>query len=80
MNCEIHGGGVGNLTVVCCIKNCDWYERGLLHPFLDYDEPPAYLQRASPTRWTKRASSTSRRQPGLGADINFDYINANLVR
>ena len=46
MNCEIHGGGVGNLTVVCCIKNCDWYERGLLHPFIDYDQPPALSERA----------------------------------
>ena len=71
MNCEIHGGGVGNLTVVCCIKNCDWYERGLLHPFLDYDKLPAYLNalpdpmdeegfvHISQTAGPRRATSTS---------------------
>lgn len=45
MDCEIHGNGAANLAVVGAIKNCTWYERGLLHPFLDYDEVPAYLKR-----------------------------------
>ena len=45
MNCEIHGGGAGNLDASPApSSNCDWYERGLLHPFLDYDEPPALPQ------------------------------------
>jgi L-alanine-DL-glutamate epimerase-like enolase superfamily enzyme len=79
MNCEIHGGGVGNLTVVCCIRNCDWYERGLLHPFMDYDQPPAYLN-AIPDPMDDEGYVHISQKPGLGADINFDYINANLVR
>jgi L-alanine-DL-glutamate epimerase-like enolase superfamily enzyme len=78
MNCEIHGNGAPNLNVIGAIRNCDWYERGLLHPFLEYDEPPAYLKSivdpmdrdgfvAMPTR------------PGLGEDIDFDYVEAATV-
>ena len=43
MDCEVHGSSAGNLAVCAAIKNCRWYERGLLHPFLDYDEVPPYL-------------------------------------
>jgi L-alanine-DL-glutamate epimerase-like enolase superfamily enzyme len=78
MNCEIHGNGAANLNVIGAIRNCDWYERGLLHPFLEYDEPPPYLKSlvdpmdvegfvAMPTR------------PGLGEDIDFDYIEAATI-
>ncbi len=79
MSCEIHGGGVGNLHLVCAIKNCAWYERGLLHPFLDYDEPPAYLN-SIPDPMDEDCYVHISQEPGLGADINFDYINDNLVR
>lgn len=79
MNCEVHGSGVGNLAVVCAIKNCDWYERGLLHPFLDYDQPPGYLNRI-PDPIDSEGYVHISMEPGLGADINLDYINANLVR
>ena len=41
MDCEVHGNGAASLAVVGAIRNCRWYERGLLHPFLDYDEPAA---------------------------------------
>jgi L-alanine-DL-glutamate epimerase-like enolase superfamily enzyme len=79
MECEIHGGGPGNLAVLGAMHNGRWYERGLLHPFFDYDEVPAYLRRlidpldadgciAMPTG------------PGLGQEIDFDYISAHLVR
>lgn len=43
MDCEVHGNGAASPAVVGAIRNCRWYERGLLHPFLDYDEPAAYL-------------------------------------
>ena len=43
MDAEIHGGGAGNLAVLGAISNARWYERGLLHPFVDYDQAPEYL-------------------------------------
>ena len=78
MTCEVHGTGAGNLTSAPPSEQT-WYERGLLHPFIDYDKPPATCS-ASTTRWTPTASSTCRNEPGLGQDIDFDYIEANLVK
>jgi L-alanine-DL-glutamate epimerase-like enolase superfamily enzyme len=78
MNCEVHGNGAANLTVVAAIKNCRWYERGLLHPFLDYDEAPAYLN-TLPDPMDAEGYVHLSQKPGLGEDINFDYIESNTV-
>lgn len=78
MHCEIHGNGAANLAVVGAIKNCDWYERGLLHPFLDYDDVPAYLNSiVDPMNADGYVHLPDR--PGLGEDINFAYIETNTV-
>jgi L-alanine-DL-glutamate epimerase-like enolase superfamily enzyme len=78
MDCEVHGGGAGNLTLTAVQKNGRWYERGLLHPFLDYDEVPEYLNaRADPMDRDGFVHLSQR--PGLGDDINLDYIDGNLV-
>jgi L-alanine-DL-glutamate epimerase-like enolase superfamily enzyme len=79
MNCEIHGNGAPNLNVIGAIRNCDWYERGLLHPFLEYDEAPAYLRSiVDPMDRDGFVAMPSR--PGLGEDIDFDYIEANTTQ
>jgi L-alanine-DL-glutamate epimerase-like enolase superfamily enzyme len=78
MNCEVHGNGAANLAVTAAIKNCEWYERGLLHPFLEYDVPPAYL-RSLPDAMDADGFVHLSQQPGLGEDIDFDYIAASTV-
>lgn len=78
MDCEIHGGGPGNLTVVCAIKNCKWYERGLLHPFVDYEKVPDHLN-ALPDQMDDEGFVHASQKPGIGWDINLDYINDNLI-
>jgi L-alanine-DL-glutamate epimerase-like enolase superfamily enzyme len=78
MNCEIHGNGAANLNVVGAIRNCDWYERGLLHPFIDYDEVPAWLNSLTDPMDGEGFVHLPTR-PGLGEDINFDYIEAHTV-
>ncbi|CAN7562664.1 mandelate racemase family protein [Massilia sp. LjRoot122] len=78
MDCEVHGNGAANLAVTAAIKNCRWYERGLLHPFLDYDEVPAYLN-SLPDPMDADGFVHLSQQPGLGEDINFAYIEANTV-
>ena len=78
MNCEVHGGGAGNLALCLAVHNCDWYERGLLHPFLDYDEPPGYLN-SIPDPMDQDGCVHASTLPGLGDDINFEYIADNLV-
>lgn len=76
MQCEVHGNGAANLAVCAAIKNTRWYERGLLHPFLDYDEVPAYLNTLADPMDADGCVHLSQK-PGLGEDINFAYIEAH---
>ena len=78
MDCEVHGNGAANLAVVGAISNCRWYERGLLHPFLDYEEIPAHLNSIVDPMDEHGFVHLSDR-PGLGEDINFAYIEANTL-
>lgn len=78
MDCEIHGGGAGNLAVLGAIHNARWYERGLLHPFVDYDEVPGYLNSPIDPMGDDGNIPLPTR-PGLGEDINFDYIADNVI-
>jgi L-alanine-DL-glutamate epimerase-like enolase superfamily enzyme len=78
MNCEIHGNGLANLAVCLTVPNCTYYERGLLHPFFDYDKPPAYLN-ATPDPVDAEGYVPMPKLPGLGYDINFDYIADSVV-
>ncbi|MCD5994819.1 mandelate racemase family protein [Pseudomonas sp. CDFA 602] len=79
MDCEVHGNGAANLAVVGAISNCRWYERGLLHPFLDYDDVPAYLNTLVDPMDSDGFVHLSQK-PGLGEDINFSYIETHTVQ
>jgi L-alanine-DL-glutamate epimerase-like enolase superfamily enzyme len=78
MSCEIHGTGAGNLAVCCAIPNTSFYERGLLHPFIDYDQPRKYQKRID-DEMDAEGYVHARDEPGLGQDLDMDYIEANLV-
>ena len=78
MDCEIHGGGPGNLTLCAVQRNGRWYERGLLHPFIDYDAVPEYLH-ARADALDADGYVHLPQIPGLGDDINFAYIDDNLA-
>jgi L-alanine-DL-glutamate epimerase-like enolase superfamily enzyme len=76
---EIHGGGPGNLHVLCAMSIAgEFYERGLLHPHLDYDQPPPWLN-ALPDPMDDEGTVHVSQGAGLGWDINWDYINGNLT-
>jgi len=81
MQMEVHGGGVGNLHAMCAISPSTslYYERGLLHPFVDYDTPPPWLNSLTDPMDRIGMVQVSDR-PGLGQDINWDYIKDNLVQ
>lgn len=78
MRCEIHGGGPANLHALCAMKNGLFYERGLLHPFIDHDVPPPWLNAISDPMDGEGNVHVSQ-APGLGWDINWDYIRENNV-
>lgn len=79
MAMEVHGGGVGNLHVLCAMSiPGKYYERGLLHPFIDYEKPAPWLNSLVDPMDDEGYVHVSQ-EPGLGLDINFDYIKANLL-
>jgi|SRR5579864_5361306 len=79
MQMEVHGGGVGNLHVLCAMGSPGlYYERGLLHPFIDYDAAPAWLNQPIDPMDNQGYVHVSP-LPGLGMDINFEYIQENRV-
>lgn len=79
MKMEVHGNGVGNLHVLCAMASPGrYYERGLLHPFIDDDATPAWLNEPVDPMDEAGFVHVSPR-PGLGLSINFDYIRDNLV-
>jgi L-alanine-DL-glutamate epimerase-like enolase superfamily enzyme len=78
MDCEIHGGGAGNLAVIGAISNTTWYERGLLHPFIDHDEVPKHLN-SIVDPMDADGNIPMPTLPGLGEDINFDYITERTI-
>jgi L-alanine-DL-glutamate epimerase-like enolase superfamily enzyme len=79
MNCEMHGGGAGTLAVLGAVSNSRWYERGLLHPYHDFDEVPAHLTRATdPVDADGYVHLSS--EPGLGENLDIEYIESETVR
>jgi L-alanine-DL-glutamate epimerase-like enolase superfamily enzyme len=71
---EVHMGGVGNLHVLCAMSiPGEFYERGLLHPFLDYEQPSPWLNELTDPMDEEGYVHVSPK-PGLGMSINFDYI------
>lgn len=78
MECEIHGGGAANLAVLGATTVGRWYERGLLHPHVDYDDVPPHLNSIiDPLDAAGFVHMPSR--PGLGEDLNLDYIAGHTV-
>ncbi len=76
---EVHGGGAANLHVLCAMGiPGEYYERGLLHPFVDYEQPSPWLNALEDPMDDEGYVHVSQ-LPGLGQDINFEYIQAHLV-
>jgi L-alanine-DL-glutamate epimerase-like enolase superfamily enzyme len=76
---EVHGGGAANLHALCAMGiPGEYYERGLLHPFLDYEQPQPWLNALEDPMDDEGYVHVSQK-PGLGMDINFDYIREHRV-
>ncbi|MCU0522118.1 MAG: enolase [Anaerolineae bacterium] len=79
MRMEVHGGGLANLHVLCAMGiPGQFYERGLLHPFVDYEEPAPWLNRIEDPMDDEGFVHVPQ-QPGLGWDFNYAHIEGNLI-
>lgn len=76
---EVHGGGHGNLHVLGAMGiPGEYYERGLLHPHFDYESAQPWLN----TRCDAidaQGNVHLPQAPGLGLDINWDFIKRNRI-
>jgi L-alanine-DL-glutamate epimerase-like enolase superfamily enzyme len=80
VRCEIHMSGFGNLQILAATSEdtCEYYERGLLAPGVDYDTPPPYLNTIGDPMDDEGYVAIPQ-LPGMGYDINWDYIEDHRV-
>jgi len=80
VRCEVHMAGWGNLQVLGATSEdtSEYYEKGLLAPGVDYDAPSLYL-RSSCDRIDAEGYVSLPVLPGMGYEIEWDYIEDNLV-
>lgn len=83
MNCEIHTAlnsvmNLANLHVSCAIPNCQFYELGLLHPSTDMGYKMGLKKDFEEI--DKEGYIHISGKPGLGVDIDYDYIEDNTIK
>jgi L-alanine-DL-glutamate epimerase-like enolase superfamily enzyme len=80
VRCELHMSGLANLQVLGATSEdvCEYYERGLLAPGVDYDAIPPYLKEATDPLDSNGMVALPQ-GPGLGHRINWDYIKDNRL-
>lgn len=80
LRCELHMSGFGNLQVLGATSDevCEYYERGLLGPGVEYDAVPPYLHHACDPM-DADGFVTVPTAPGLGYEIRWDYIDAHRL-
>jgi L-alanine-DL-glutamate epimerase-like enolase superfamily enzyme len=80
LRCELHMSGFGNLQVLAATSEdvCEFYERGLVGPSAGYDTTRPYLK-APCDPLDRDGYVTVPRGPGLGYDIEWDYIEDHRV-
>ena len=78
IRCEMHMAGWGNLQVCGATSEdtSEYYEKGLLAPGVDYDAPHPYLNNICDLIDADGYVHMPK-GPGMGYDINWDYINGN---
>jgi L-alanine-DL-glutamate epimerase-like enolase superfamily enzyme len=77
----MHISGFGNLQILGATSEdvCEYYERGLLAPGVDNNEPEPYLEEIS-DRLDADGYVHVPQAPGMGYRIVWDYIQDNLVK
>ena len=80
VKCEMHMSGFANLQILGSTSEdvCEYYERGLLAPGVDYETPPPYLEAIGDPMDVEGYVHLPQ-EPGLGYRIIWDYIEENRI-
>ena len=80
VKCEIHMSGFANLQILGATSEdtCEYYERGLLAPGVDYETPLPYLE-AIGDPLDREGYVQVPQEPGMGYKMEWDYIEENRV-
>jgi L-alanine-DL-glutamate epimerase-like enolase superfamily enzyme len=80
VRCEVHMSGFANLQILGSTSEdvCEYYERGLLAPGVDYEAPPPYLEALADPLDAQGYVSLPQ-EPGMGYRINWDYIEEHRI-
>ena len=80
IKCEVHMSGFANLQLLGSTSEdvCEYYERGLVAPGVDCNDPPPYLNALGDPLDAEGYVHLSS-LPGMGYDINWDYIRDHQV-
>jgi L-alanine-DL-glutamate epimerase-like enolase superfamily enzyme len=80
VRCEIHMSGFANLQILGATSEdtCEYYERGLLAPGVDYDTPLPYLEELADPLDAEGYVAVPQ-GPGMGYKFRWDYIEAHRI-
>ncbi len=80
VKCEVHMSGFANLHLLGSTSEdvCEYYERGLLAPGIDYETPPPYLA-ALGDAMDAEGYVHLPQLPGMGYQIVWEYIEENRI-
>ncbi|HEY3082932.1 MAG TPA: enolase C-terminal domain-like protein [Chloroflexota bacterium] len=80
LKCELHGTGWAHLQLLGATPEatCLYYERGLLRPGLDDPLAAPYLK-SIPDPLDDDGNVVISPRPGLGLDLNWDYIDEHRI-
>jgi L-alanine-DL-glutamate epimerase-like enolase superfamily enzyme len=81
LDVEFHGGGLAHRHCIAAVRNTNYYELGLVHPKIRQTKPPIY-----PPEFTDELENIDSnghvavpQGPGLGVELNWDYIDSHRV-
>ena len=81
VKCEIHMSGFANLQILGATSEdvCEYYERGLEAPGVDYEASLPYLKEICDPLDSEGYVSVPQ-EPGMGYKIKWDYIEENKTK
>jgi L-alanine-DL-glutamate epimerase-like enolase superfamily enzyme len=80
LDVEVHAPGPAQRHCMAAMRNANYYELGLVHPLVSGEKPPLY------TNYHDNIDAIDEKGhvhvpdgPGLGVEVNWDFIEANRV-